>query len=199
MLKAFKRSPYICFPCLPGMDVLLLRSNNLHRSFVQEAWRYPFVILGKNNMHIMKVFGNLKLWDKVWALVIRGHEASNLKRVKHIKPYLLSLPLTWVSPLKIFCILMVTINVLHVYSLLTFNIHFHLEKERKKNSTQCLIVHRAFYFVLNIMIYCWTCVKGNENYHFISHLHIVIHQRLNHVLYALLFFIELNNKLQSPY
>ena len=60
-LKHYKRSPYICFPCLPGMDVLLLRLNSLHRSFVQEAWRYPFMILDKTNMHMKKVYVNLYL------------------------------------------------------------------------------------------------------------------------------------------
>ena len=56
----------------------------------------------------------------------------------------------------------------------------------------------SFYFVLNIMIYCWTSYEENRNYHFISHLHIVIHQRLNHLLYALLIIIEVCNNLQSP-
>ena len=40
--------------------------------------------------------------------------------------------------------------------------------------------------------------EENMNYHFISHLHIVIHQRLNHLLYALLIIIKECNNLQSP-
>ena len=57
-LKNLKRSPFVCCPCLPGMDVQKLRKNSPW-NFVQEAWRYPFVTLGKNNMHMKKVFGNL--------------------------------------------------------------------------------------------------------------------------------------------
>ena len=41
--------------------------------------------------------------------------------------------------------------------------------------------------------------EENRNYHFISHLLIVIHQRLNHLLYALLVITEVCNKLQSSY
>ena len=72
------------------------------------------------------------------------------------------------------------------------------KRKKEKNSKQCFIVHRAFYFVLNIMIYCWTCVKGNGNYHLISHLLVITHQIMNYLLFALLVIIEVCNKLQSP-
>ena len=32
-------------------------------------------------------------------------------------------------------------------------------KRKRKIQLQCFIVHWAFYFVLNTMIYCWTCMK----------------------------------------
>ena len=55
LLKALKEESIICCPCLPGMDAQKLRK--ISRAFVQEAWRYPFVILGKNNVHMRKVYG----------------------------------------------------------------------------------------------------------------------------------------------
>ena len=52
MLKALKEESIICFPCLPGMDAQKVEKSPW--DFVQEARRYPFVTLGKNNMHIRK-------------------------------------------------------------------------------------------------------------------------------------------------
>ena len=77
LLKALKEESIICCPCLPGMDAQKLRK--ISWAFVQEAWRYPFVILGKNNVHMKKVYGNLKLSKtRLWVLVVNGHEAFNL-------------------------------------------------------------------------------------------------------------------------
>ena len=56
LLKALKEESIICFPCLTGMDAQKLRET--HGAFVKEAWRYPFVILGKNNVHMKKVYVN---------------------------------------------------------------------------------------------------------------------------------------------
>ena len=56
MLKAFKRGVHNLFSLSSRYGSLKVERNLL--GFVQEAWRYPFVIIGKNTMHIRKVYGN---------------------------------------------------------------------------------------------------------------------------------------------
>ena len=69
-------------------------------------------------------------------------------------------------------------------------------KEKEFHFNVLLSIELLFYFEhYDILLDTY---EENMNYHFISHLHIVIHQRLNHLLYALLISIEVCNNLQSP-
>ena len=92
----------------------------------------------------------------------------------------------------------IIINVLACLLPAYFHIHFHLEKEKERNSTSISYCPLSFLFCFEHYDILLDIYEENMNYHFISHLHIVIHQRLNHLLYALLIIIEVCNNLQSP-
>ena len=79
-----------------------------------------------------------------------------------------------------------------------FHIHFKKNRKKKIGSTSMFYCPLSFLFCFEHYDILLDTYEENRNYHFISHLHIIIHQRLNHLLYALLIIIEVCNNLQSP-